>query len=486
MSKHMNESRRAFLRASSNLSFLGVAAPFGLNLATLAAASAQTAGTDYKALVCLYFFGGNDSANMVLPTDATSWAEYTRIRTTAEAGSIALPAVGQPGGVLPLNAINNQGRGFALHPALRDFQTLFDAGRGAILSNVGPLIEPIANRTELNTKRRPPKLFSHNDQTSMWQAFAPEGARQGWGGRMGDLLMSTNSKTTFTCISASGNTVFLSGNQALAYQVNSGGAVSIGGVGTTTNNTVYGSAAGGTALRNLISSDRTNLLEKDHNAIVKRSIDAQVDLAAAMLPAGATGIANPTQYTNPNTGNLANNGLAQQFQTVARIIGGRTALGTRRQVFFVGIGGFDTHDFQRNNHADLMARIGHALKYFDDTLAAMPGLGDIRNQVTVFSSSEFGRTYTSNGDGTDHGWGASHFVTGGAVNGRDLYGRFPTIGLTAPDSASGSGAWIPVHSVDQYGATLGRWMGLSETQLDDIFPNLRNFTQRDLGFMRLT
>jgi uncharacterized protein (DUF1501 family) len=461
------------------MSVVGTAgAPFALNLLTMGAAAAQTT-SDYKAIVCLFMSGGNDHANMVLATDPTSWNDYLAVRTTSEAGSIALPAVGTAGGVLPIvpNTIQ-PGREFALHPNLGPLKDLFDSGRAAVIANVGPLIMP-TTRDQYRAKSvpLPPKLFSHNDQQSLWQSYKPEGATYGWGGRMGDLLASMNGNATFTSISASGNAVFLAGQTINQYQVNASGAVAIGGL----TSSLFGAPAGSNPLRAIITGDRGNLMEKEHAAIVKRSIDAQGVLSGAMLPAGTVGVLNPTQYTNPNTGALANNSLATQLQTVARVIGGRGGLGARRQIFFVNMGGFDTHDNQRSAQADLMARLAHAVSYFDTTLSSLGGT-DMRSQVTLFTASDFGRTFTSNGDGTDHGWGSHHFVVGGAVRGRNIYGNFPVTALGHAQDV-GSGSLLPAISVDQYGGTLAKWFGLSDSQITDIFPNIANFTTRDMGFM---
>jgi uncharacterized protein (DUF1501 family) len=479
MSKKINASRREFLRAASVMSVVGTAgAPFALNLLTMSAAAAQTAG-DYKAIVCLFLSGGNDHANTVLATDPTSWATYQSVRTTSEAGSIALSAVGASGGVLPIVPTTTQaGREFGLHPSLAPLKDLFDAGRAAVVANVGPLVIPTTlAQYKAQSVALPPKLFSHNDQQSLWQSYKPEGSTFGWGGRMGDMLASMNSNATFTSISASGNAVFLAGQTINQYQVSASGAVPIGGV----TGSLFGAPAGSNPLNAIITSPRSNLFEKDHAAIVKRSIDAQGVLSGAMMSAGTGGVANPTQYTNPNTGTLANNSLATQLQTVARVIGGRSGLGARRQVFFVSMGGFDTHDFEKNNHADLMAKLAHALSYFDTTLATLGG-ADLRSQVTLFTASDFGRTFTSNGDGTDHGWGSHHFVVGGAVKGKDIYGSFPVTALGHSQDV-GSGSLLPSISVDQYGGTLAKWFGLSDTQVTDVFPNIANFTNRNLGFM---
>jgi uncharacterized protein (DUF1501 family) len=479
MTRKINASRREFLRAAYLMSVAGAsAAPFALNLLTMGAASAQTA-SDYKAIVCLFLAGGNDQSNTVLATDPTSWNTYQSVRTTTDAASIALPAAGTTGGVLPIVPTSVQaGREFALHPSLGPLKELFDAGRAAVVANVGTLVAPTTlAQYKARTVPLPPKLFSHNDQQSLWQSTRPEGASFGWGGRMGDLLASMNGNTTFTSVSAAGNAVFLSGKTINQYQVSAAGAVPIGGL----SGSLFGSAAGANALSSIITGGNANLFEKEHAAIVKRSIDAQVVLAGAMLPAGTTGAANPTQYTNPNTGVLANNSLATQLQTVARVIGGRSGLGARRQVFFVSMGGFDTHDFQRNNQADLMAKLAHAISYFDTTLSALGGT-DMRNSVTLFTASDFGRTFSSNGDGTDHGWGSHHFVVGGAVKGKDIYGTFPVTALGHAEDV-GSGSLLPAISVDQYGGTLARWFGLSDTQIAEVFPNIAYFTNRNLGFM---
>jgi uncharacterized protein (DUF1501 family) len=480
MTHKINASRREFLRMSSVLSAIGVAgAPFALNLATVASAAAQNAPSSYKALVCLFMFGANDHANTVLATDSSSWTQYLNVRTTSDAGSIALPAVGANGGVLPIVPSTIQaGRTFALHPNLVELKGLFDSGRAAIISNVGPLVMPTTlAQYKAASVPLPPKLFSHNDQQSLWQAYAPEGAAYGWGGRMGDLMAANNANPIFTSISASGNAVFLAGKTVNQYQVSSSGAVPIGGL----TGSLFGSSAATNPLKNIVGADSTNLLQKEHAVVTNRSINAQSLLSPAMAVAGPTGVPNPSQYTNPNTGALATNSLAVQLQTVARIIAGRSALGAQRQVFFVSMGGFDTHDFQRANQADLLAKLSHAIAYFNTTMSNLQGT-DLSNQVTLFTASDFGRTFKSNGDGTDHGWGSHHFIVGGAVKGKNIYGDFPVTGL-AHSQDVGSGSLLPQFSVDQYGATLASWFGLSATQITDVFPNITNFTNRNLGFM---
>lgn len=483
--KKINASRREFLRYASLLSGSGgltaATLPFAINLAGMGAAAAQTSGNSgYKALICLFMYGANDHANTVLATDSSSWSQYVSVRTTNESGSIALPAAGQSGGVLPIssNGGANSGRSFALHPSLADLAKIYESGRAAIIANVGPLIVPTSlAQYKAQSVPLPPKLFSHNDQQSLWQAYAPEGAAYGWGGRIADMLASSNSNPIFSAISASGNAVFLAGRNVNQYQVSNSGAVPIGGL----SGSLFGSSSAVNPLKAIITADSGNYLQREHALITSRSINAQSLLAPAMAPAGAGGVANPSQYSNPNTGALTTNPLATQLQTIARIIAGRSTLGAQRQVFFVSMGGFDTHDFQRTTQADLLARINHAIAYFDSVLSNLGGT-DLRNNVTLFTASDFGRTFTSNGDGTDHGWGSHHFVVGGAVKGKAVYGEFPVTGLKH-NLDVGSGSLLPQISVDQYGASLAGWFGVSASQIAEIFPNIGNFPTRNLNFM---
>ena len=513
---HVDASRRLFLRHGAAMSALvGAGAPLALNLLAAGSAAAQGA-PDYRAIVCLFLFGGNDAFNMVLPTDATSWAAYTATRNQAP-DPIALLAAGTApnagagagtparlGGVLPIAPLNAQGRTYGLHPLMGSLRTLFDTDkRLAIVPNVGPLVMPTTKaQYGQSSHPKPLRLYSHNDQQSTWQALAPEGATRGWGGRMGDALAGMNSNAVFTAVSASGSAVWLSGNSVQQYQVSSNGAIRLG---ANNSNQVYGSTAVADALQRIVGNARgSHVLDADVAAISQRSIAAEAQLRSALVapsdarvgtaPASGNYNANADpklQYANPLTGAMAFNAVAQQFQVVARMVeaGLRGATGARRQVFFVSLGGFDTHDLQNRNHADLMARLAHALSYFDTTLGALGA----RNLVTTFTASDFGRTFTSNGDGTDHGWGAHHFVMGGAVRGGDLYGTFPTLATKNANNNNfdgsadqlGNGSLLPTTSVDQLAATLGTWFGLSAGQLADLFPNLANFdvSRRNLGFM---
>lgn len=466
-------SRREFLKRAAALGALGGGAPFALNLAGIGAAAAQTAPTDYKALVCVFLNGGNDHNNTVMPYDVSSHTGYANARGgTVTSGGIALDRAS----LLQISPTTSQGSGrdFALSTELAPLQALFAQGKAAVIANVGPLITPIANAAlyKTGTVPAPPKLFSHNDQTATWQAFSPEGGKIGWGGRLGDMFASANSNSLFTAISASGNAVFLSGQNIFQYQVSASGATLING---TTNTNLFGSGngvnSGANVLKSLIQQSSSNVLEQDHADVVGRSVGA-----ANLITSSLATI--PTTDPRVALGTQASNRLAQQLQVVARLIAVNSTLGAKRQVFYVSMGGFDTHDNQIVSQASLHAQLAGALDYFYKTTVAL----GVSNQATLFTASEFGRTLASNGDGSDHGWGAHHFVVGGAVKGGDIYGTFPTVALNTTDDV-GSGRLLPTTSVDQYAGTMAKWFGVDNTNLSLITPNIGNFATRDMGFM---
>ncbi|WP_349742925.1 DUF1501 domain-containing protein [Roseateles cavernae] len=447
--------RREFLRRASALGVAGAAAPWALSLAGIGEAAAATAPGDYKALVCVFLHGGNDQANTVVPYDAASHQAYQSLR-----GTIATPR-----DQLTATALSplTDGRQLALAPQLGRMKALFDAGKLGLLLNVGTLVQPTTlAQYKAKSVPLPPKLFSHNDQSSIWQSSMPEGATSGWGGRLGDQFLSANGNATFTCINVSGNAVFMSGQQAVQYQMSSGGAVAINGV----SKPLYGSQACADALRSLITAERSHWMEQELNRVVARSVNAQSIVAGALssLPALAT----PFD---------AANSLAVQLQMVARLIAARASLGVSRQVFFVSLGGFDNHDFLPTQHPLLLGRVSDALASF---YAATAELG-VAEQVTSFTASDFGRTLTSNGDGSDHGWGSHHFVLGGAVRGGRCWGQAPVVAINGPDDV-GQGRLLPTRSVDQLAATLASWMGVSASELPRLLPQIANYSERDLGF----
>ena len=473
-------SRRAFLRRSMQLALAGTALPTALNLAAIGEAAAFNAPGDYKALVCVFMYGGNDYANTVVAYDDPTHAAYTTIRSNIALGKATLT----PTLLSPTTALAN-GRQYALHPSMTGLAGLFNAGQAAVQLNVGPLVVPLTKAQYQGSNRSlyplPPKLFSHNDQQSVWQSSSPEGSTIGWGGNVGDLATASNSNSLFTCISVTGNAVFLAGDSALAYQVSSGGAVKIRSASDTRT---YGSSLVKDAMLTLTQQARTNVLENEYTTVTKRAITSESAVTSGIGsgPAAATG----TEFTEINA--LTGNSLASQLKMVARLIAARTSLGAKRQVFFVSMGGFDLHDNLLGNHTTNMQRVSDALTAFHKTTV---NLG-IDQSVTAFTASDFGRTLTSNGDGSDHGWGNHHFIVGGAVKGKAFYGKAPGMGVgstAGPEDQDhvGQGRLLPTTSVDQYAATLGRWFGVQDAEFAGVLPNISRFGSAEypvnLGFM---
>jgi uncharacterized protein (DUF1501 family) len=475
MMNKQQQSRRQFLRNASMASMAGLTvSPFLLELNSVAAMAQQSGTSDYRALVCIFLQGGNDGHGTVIATDTESFAAFTQARFGA-------PGLAYPqGNLLPITLKTPQsGRTFALNPYLSGVQNLFNAGRAAIIANTGTLVAPVTKaQIQANSVPLPASLYSHFDQTAAWQAITATGGsavHEGWGGAIADILASQNSNSAFTCISTAGTALFLSGQSTYQLNVTSAGPIPIYGLSTP----IFGTSASTSALSSILTADETNLFAKEYAAVVNRSIAAQATLATSMLPAGAGGVANPPQYLDPNTNKLTDNPLASSLQTVARIIGGRSGLGVSRQIFYVQLGGFDMHDNQAPQHATLLTQLGSALEYFDSVMTA----AGLSNNVTTFTASDFGRTLTANSDGTDHGWGSHHFVTGGAVNGQDMYGQYPVIGSNQANDM-GAGRLIPTTSIEEYAGTLARWFGLSDGQIRQVFPNFGNFgTNPYLGFM---
>ncbi len=432
-----NASRREFLKRSAALGITGAAAPFALNLAAVGEAAAVTA-SDYKALVCIFLFGGCDHANTLTPYDQPTYDLYARARPgLAYARDALLPTVLNPDVALP------DGRQYALAPALSPLSGVFDAGDLAVMLNTGTLIEPTTKaQYQTQSVRLPPKLFSHNDQQSFWQSSSPEGATSGWGGRIGDLFQSGNGSASLTCINLSGNAVLLSGRSTVQYSVSSSGPILLNGGGQT----LYGSAATANALKLIMSGAHANLFENEHARVAKRSIDLATSLDSAL--AAAAPIATP----------FPNNSLATQLRMIARLIAvsGDPSVAARRQVFFASLGGFDLHDTLATRQPVLLDQVATTMRAFYDATIEL-GISD---KVTAFTASDFGRTLVPNNDGSDHAWGSSHWVMGSAVRGKAFYGKAPSFAIGSADDV-GQGRFVPGISVDQYASTLASWFGVS-------------------------
>jgi uncharacterized protein (DUF1501 family) len=457
-------TRREILKTARLLGAYG-AAPFAMNLLPFNALAASTNG--YKALVCVFLFGGMDNHDTVLPFDDASYAQYAGIRRT-----LMNEYNGLPGGssrtrarllaLNPSNAAVFGGRQFALPEALAPIHQLFNSGQAAIVGNVGPLIVPMTRaQWRSNNTPTPERLFSHNDQQSTWMAAAPEGARFGWGGRLADMAIASraNSNASFTAVSVSGNTVYLSGQDATGFSLGLNGPVQIEAIDRSS---LYNSPALPGQISDLVQDTqnaRVNLFERDIATIHRRSITLNRDLEVA-LSAQA-----------PFTTVFPQSGLAQQMQAVARMIAARSTLGVSRQIFFVSTGGYDTHSSQAPTLTGLHATLAGAMRAFYDATAEL----GVQNDVTAFTASDFGRTLAVNGDGTDHGWGGHHFVVGGAVNGNRILGDIPVPALDHSQD-SGSGRLIPNVSVEQFAASLAAWFGLTSSEIQAALPNIGNFS----------
>ena len=455
-----DQSRRAFLKRSGALGLAGVATPFVTSLAAIGEAAAATA-TDYKAMVCLFLYGGNDYANTLPPYDEASYKLYQAARANIAHTRESLAATA----LTPATALAG-GRQYALAPTMTPLMPLFNQGKLAVVLNVGTLVQPTTKaQYTAQSVKLPPKLFSHNDQQSYFQASNPEGATSGWGGRIGDVFQSGNGSATLTCINTSGNAVYLTGRNAIQYSIGTGGPVAL----INNSQSVYGSTTAAQTLRSLMTTGGDHLMTAEHARVSRRALDTYAQVTAAL--AGAPAASFPLFPT----GNLSD-----QMKMVARLISVASELGAKQQVFFVSLGGFDLHDNLVAQHPGLMANVAGAMKAFYDTTAAL-GVAD---KVTTFTASDFGRTLQSNDDGSDHGWGSMHLVMGGAVKGQRFYGTAPAIGNGTGDDV-GQGRLLPTTSVDQYAATLAQWFGVGTGDLTTVLPNMGNYNPSswNLGFV---
>lgn len=417
---------------------------------------------DYKALVCILLSGGNDSFNMLIPTADGEYGDYAATRS-----NLAIPK----GDILPLEINNQQGRSFGLHPSMTGLQQLFNAGEVAFVSNVGTLIEPSTKeQIENNQVRLPLGLLSHSDQAMQWQTSLPHDRNtKGWGGRMADLLMAGNENQQISMnISLSGNNFFQSGNQAIEYSINSdtGG---VGIFGYNEDDFIHQIQTAG--INSLLNQDYEDVFKKSYARVIRNSIDSNERFNEAI------GQVEPFQTV------FSPNYVSQGLQMIARTIAARKALGMRRQTFFLAFGGWDHHDELLNNQIQMLGMLSDAFTEFNAALKEI----SMSECVTTFTISDFARTLTSNGNGTDHAWGGNAIVMGGPVKGNGIYGEYPSLALRTSYEL-GNGILVPTTSADEYFAELALWFGVPRSELAYVLPNLGNFyssssTESPIGFL---
>jgi uncharacterized protein (DUF1501 family) len=443
------------------------AAAASVSSSSAAPATAGAVPSDYRALVCIFLNGGNDASNLIVPT-GSGYASYAAARSV-----LALPEAN----LLALNPKTSDGRTFGLHPSLAELHGLFGSGKLALLANSGTLVEP-TTKAQYTAKsvKLPPQLFSHNDQSVQWQSSVPDlPFKTGWGGRTADLLNSFNANSQVSMsVSLNGINSFQVGGTVTQLNVNPASATAPkGGPVVFSSTTGTNNAARYAAQKDLFAGTNANLFATAFGGLSKEAIDTSELLGSVLAAAPNLATAFPATT------------LGNQLKTIAYLISVASNLNLKRQVFFARVGGWDTHADQVDEvdkalgaHADLLRQVSQAMSAFYSATVEL-GCAD---RVTAFTSSDFGRTYSSNGDGTDHGWGAHHLILGGAVKGGDIYGKMPTLTIGGPDDTS-NGRWIPTTSVDEYGATLARWFGVSDTNLSIAFPNIGRFAKPNLGFL---
>jgi uncharacterized protein (DUF1501 family) len=454
---HLNHNRRHFLRNLSALASVGALTRFGVNPAF--AATSQF--NDYKALVCVFLYGGNDGNNMIIGADSAGYAEYNPVRGVQSGINIAQASLLQ---FQP----KNQSRVFGFHPSMVRTHPLFAQGKLAILANAGPLNYPMSKDDYEAGRELPFQLFSHADQQAQWQsAISDELTRYGWGGRLADAIASANGNAQMPVItSLAGSHKFTQGIATNPLAVPSSGAFQLSG--TTGTDAI--SRARLQAINAMLGSASDNVFVAETASGLANAIN----LSNVVNP-----IITATNNTVEPLFNVTNNSLATQLRQAAKLIAARDTFGVKRQIFFVALGGFDTHANQLDTQANLLTQVDDALRSFYDATVAL----GVENQVTTFTLSDFGRTFkAAAGGGSDHAWGNHHLIMGGAVKGGAMYGAFPSLALGGSNDL-GEGRWLPTTSVDQYAATLANWFGVAPADLASVAPNIDAFATKNLGFV---
>ena len=453
--------RRNFLKklglGIGSASVLAMQGKLQLMQAAMAAASDYSAIDDYKSLVCIFLFGGNDSFNMVVPYEQSAYQQYANSRNGMALNRNSLQAL--------------NGGDFAFHPSMPDLKDLYNSNKLGVVANVGSLIEPVTKAEYLNeTARLPADLFSHSHQQEFWETGATATSSihpPGWGGRMMDLLSGANTDPTKAALfSLAGNSIWQRGLKPLDFVLNPYSGVTLLEPFTPRDWPLW-------------NNGRIQAWEKIKQMQSPSYLNQHLRNTITSKEARIAELLSSIEIAPEITTTFPSGGLGLQLKMVAKMISIRESLGMKRQIFFVAIGGWDTHSNQLTDHAAQLAKVNGALSAFYQSTVDL----DVADSVTAFTASEFGRTYSINGDGTDHAWAGHNLVMGGAVKGGMIHGEMPDLTIGGPDDTDETGRFIPKQGVDQYGATLAKWMGMTDSDMNDIFPNLSNFDNKDLGFM---
>lgn len=460
--KTQSPTRRHFLKKLAlgigSTSLLATQSKLQLMQSAMAMGSDYSSFTDHKSLVCVFLFGGNDSFNMVVPYEQNAYNQYSGVRSNLAISRESL--------------LSLKGNEYAFHPAMSDLQTLYNNDKLAVAANVGAIIEPTTRATYKDKSvQLPADLFSHNHQQEFWETGSTAKSSvhpPGWGGRMMDMLATANTNPTHPALfSLSGNSVWQRGVEPLDFVLNPYSGVEPIKAFEDKDWPRYKTSRID-AWQKILQNSQLSLLNqhlRDTYIKTEERVGHLVDQVALA----------PELTTVFPDGNR----LADQLAMVAKMISVRENLGMKRQIFFVGLGGWDTHGNQLTDHAERLSTLNAGLNSFYKATEEL----NVADSVTTFTASEFGRTLSINGDGTDHAWSGHSLVMGGAVRGGQIHGDMPQLIIDGPDDASDTGRLVPKYGIDQYGATLGKWMGMTDSDMLDIFPNLSNFSENDLGFM---
>lgn len=466
---HKGMNRRKFLGTAScaalgTTTFFSSILNMGManSLAGMSAPSISTGG-GYKAMVCILLAGGNDSFNMLVPRNGGHYNEYANVRS-----NLAIPQ----GNLLNLNYTDSNGKQFGVHPSMPEVQSLFNTGKLSFVSNIGTLVGPTSKSQYINNSVPVPVgLLSHADQIQQWQTSIPQTrASKGWGGRMADILQAGNTNQNISMnISLSGSNIYQVGNQVEEYAIRSSAGGSVG-IGTYT---------GTSAIDQALTNGAQSLLGQQYQDIFKSTYANKTNDAQADHGQFSSAIAGAPMFAT----NFSNSELSSNMELIAKTIAVKSTLGMSRQTFFVTFGGWDHHDEVLDNQTAMLGVLSKALGEFESALQEL----NMADCVTTFTISDFGRTLTSNGNGSDHAWGGNVMVMGDDVNGGQIFGEYPSLALNGVDDVGGA-IMLPKISTDEYFCELCRWFGVSNSDMSYVLPNIGNFynvnsATNPIGFM---